>query len=744
MKFPVFYSIGALIILSTHTVMAVTGWTTDHSNCNLDYLSIYCSEDERICGFDGSFLSCAKPEDVNSVLPTSVGVADNKDYVETGGYMVNCTRNVSTCTPYTSLWECKASSICVAKNLKTNCAGSVHTSSCGTCLTGYLDCNGNGTGSDDDGCEIQVGGECITSGIAGTYADTCDNSSPVCSITGSEFKTGIHSKMSTTNPLLWGTQYGIGDLVNIFKNEGNGFVIDNSGNVGINIAVPTQELDIIGDINLQNTISNNTGVIYKEGLPFIHNFNYGNNGTVTTLGGNTFMGINAGNFTMGSTATLAAHASYNTGIGQNVLYSNTIGSLNSAFGHTALASNTTGNYNSAFGLDAGRYISNGSTPNQTTNSSVYIGYATKASADGVMNENVFGYNTTGIGSNTVVFGNDDVVTTALKGNVGIGTINPSAKLEVNGNIIAFVPTENNHVATKGYVDAATSDATLANQEEIKTAIGDSTEYTSIDSPNVFKVLQDIRDNVTPVSIDEGVVKLYIGGDLKPENIKYGKTILGTTGVLTSTYTSSGTCGTTFTDERDAQSYNIEQIGDQCWMAENLNYDNGCGSVTWVNDSDEGWCGYYSGTDYDEGLLYQWSAAMANSNTEGAQGLCPEDWHLPTHAEWTAMEREVCTSETCATDFPYDTTTTGWRGTDEGSRLSEHTLDGNNSTAFTGLLTGYRNPDGTFYNRGTHTFFWSSSESGTAAWRRYLGASYSSVHRNASLKRYGFSVRCIKN
>ena len=40
------------------------------------------------------------------------------------------------------------------------------------------------------------------------------------------------------------------------------------------------------------------------------------------------------------------------------------------------------------------------------------------------------------------------------GNVGIGTAAPGAKLEVSGNIIANTPTASNHVATKGYVDAA--------------------------------------------------------------------------------------------------------------------------------------------------------------------------------------------------------------------------------------------------------------------------------------------------
>jgi len=40
---------------------------------------------------------------------------------------------------------------------------------------------------------------------------------------------------------------------------------------------------------------------------------------------------------------------------------------------------------------------------------------------------------------------------AENGNVGIGTNNPDAKLEVKGNIIASPPSDYNHVVTKGYL-----------------------------------------------------------------------------------------------------------------------------------------------------------------------------------------------------------------------------------------------------------------------------------------------------
>jgi hypothetical protein len=59
---------------------------------------------------------------------------------------------------------------------------------------------------------------------------------------------------------------------------------------------------------------------------------------------NTFLGLDAGNFTM------TGHT--NTGIGKNALFSNTTGIENTAVGAGALLSNTTGTYNTANGVDA--------------------------------------------------------------------------------------------------------------------------------------------------------------------------------------------------------------------------------------------------------------------------------------------------------------------------------------------------------------------------------------------------------
>ncbi len=223
------------------------------------------------------------------------------------------------------------------------------------------------------------------------------------------------------------------------------------------------------------------------------------------------------------------------------------------------------------------------------------------------------------------------------------------------------------------------------------------------------------------------------------------------------------CGSPFTDSRNSKTYNTVQIGTQCWMKENMDYNNGCQSVTWVNSTDNGWCGYYIGGPFtNEGLLYQWSAAMNGSTTAGAQGICPVGWHVPTDAEWNTLETyTVQVIASAASQYPCDTTVVGWRrcsdnsGTDTGGpkgvgKSLKKVGQGNGVGAgddlvgFSSLLPGYRDADGTFHYRSSHTYLWSSSPSGVSAWNRTLNATYSTVYRHSDSKAFGFSVRCLKN
>ena len=131
--------------------------------------------------------------------------------------------------------------------------------------------------------------------------------------------------------------------------------ITSAGNVGIGTTAPAAKLDVNGGLNLPSTTSATVGVISLGGTRFAHNF------STTANGGNTFVGVGSGNFSMTGTSNTAvgssALAADTTGIenaafGFDALLNNKTGSLNAAFGTFALGVNTGGGNNSAFGFDA--------------------------------------------------------------------------------------------------------------------------------------------------------------------------------------------------------------------------------------------------------------------------------------------------------------------------------------------------------------------------------------------------------
>ena len=183
----------------------------------------------------------------------------------------------------------------------------------------------------------------------------------------------------------------------------------------------------------------------------------------------------------------------NTAIGYYSLAGNTTGAQNTAQGMYSLYSNTTGTQNTAVGNRAGRYQSDDST-NPSGSNSVYIGYNTKASGsvDAETNQIVIGSEAVGIGSNTAVLGNDSITTTALKGNVGIGTTSPTQKLTVAGNIsvsgtnITVANATNPYI----YVNDTNGGAGIFQQEGNDTKIGSDSNTQ----------LQLIQNNAAAVTI----------------------------------------------------------------------------------------------------------------------------------------------------------------------------------------------------------------------------------------------------
>jgi uncharacterized protein (TIGR02145 family) len=187
---------------------------------------------------------------------------------------------------------------------------------------------------------------------------------------------------------------------------------------------------------------------------------------------------------------------------------------------------------------------------------------------------------------------------------------------------------------------------------------------------------------------------------------------------------------------------LVDISGQCWMRYDMDTipSNYSPSPTW-SSTDVGWSGYYTAGPFtNEGLLYQWSAAMNGSTAERAQGVCPTDWHVPSDCEWMYLENNLGMSTAD------QGSSSSWRNSGSvGSKLSTATSSGNNNSGFTALLAGLRNSLGAVDYRGSSGLWWSSSEtSATNAQLRYLYGSQAGVLRSSYNKAFGFSVRCLKD
>ena len=107
------------------------------------------------------------------------------------------------------------------------------------------------------------------------------------------------------------------------------------------------------------------------------------------------------------------------------------------------------------------------------------------------------------------------------------------------------------------------------------------------------------------------------GDAETHSSSSGQAPSGMTSSSSSQDTTYNAEKNTLTDTRDGQVYRTVTIGDQVWMAENLNYETD--SSFCYNDSAE-YCAKY-------GRLYTWTAAM---------NACPDGWHLPTIDEFETL------------------------------------------------------------------------------------------------------------
>jgi len=161
---------------------------------------------------------------------------------------------------------------------------------------------------------------------------------------------------------------------------------------------------------------------------------------------------------------------------------------------------------------------------------------------------------------------------------------------------------------------------------------------------------------------------------------------------------------TMTDPRDGTIYNTVMIDNQIWMAENLDYKVG---ASWCYENNPEKCVVY-------GRLYNWVTAKS---------VCPVGWKLPSDHDWEKLLEILG---------------------DDAQHLKSGDMQGTDSTGFEALPAGDRNAEGVYDDIGGYATFWTSTENdSTSAWKSLLSVGDNQLHRGVDQKVSGFSVRCIK-
>ncbi len=180
------------------------------------------------------------------------------------------------------------------------------------------------------------------------------------------------------------------------------------------------------------------------------------------------------------------------------------------------------------------------------------------------------------------------------------------------------------------------------------------------------------------------------------------------------------------------------IGDQIWMAKNLNvskYRNGDiipqvqNASQWSNINYGAWC-YYENNSANGpiyGKLYNLGAI------KDPRGLAPLGWHIPNNDEWTTL---FVTLGGFSSGGKLKSTTS-WDAPNTGA---------NNSSFFTALPGGKRDGDaGAFIAIGQQGNWWSSSTTfGGDGWYYRLFNNSGDIGGGTSYSQFGYSVRCVKD
>lgn len=186
---------------------------------------------------------------------------------------------------------------------------------------------------------------------------------------------------------------------------------------------------------------------------------------------------------------------------------------------------------------------------------------------------------------------------------------------------------------------------------------------------------------------------------------------------------------TIIDSRDGQVYKIVTIGNQTWMAENLNYYD---TIQLPDLKQHSWClddqilncerygRYYDNPiamDYDSSQTSQYKRYKKEDGTYDSLnvvGICPNGWRVPTRSEWLSL------------DSSCDVRSAQWGG--------------KNTCGVSVYSSGYRDTV-SFFRDGA--YFWTASYNSLVKPSTIVFEQKKTSGIFGMFRRKGLSIRCIK-
>ncbi len=221
------------------------------------------------------------------------------------------------------------------------------------------------------------------------------------------------------------------------------------------------------------------------------------------------------------------------------------------------------------------------------------------------------------------------------------------------------------------------------------------------------------------------------------------------------------CGESTVTDVEGNIYSTVQIGNQCWMGENLkttSYRNGVPvnnpncvvnfmNTEWGHDTEGAYIAWNNSEAYRQsyGAIYNFYAV------ENENKLCPPHWHIPADAEWRQLEFSLGISPSMAGVMDFRGENQGSMLADGGSYWADGVLkedDAFGITGFNALPNGWY-PVTTF-GSGTswpdkEVAWWSTSTHfGGNILTRRLAHDQTGIERLAAMRSQGLYVRCARN